>query len=348
MIGLRRGLSFRNISGVYVWFAIIVVFSLWAPDTFPTMDTARQILNANAVTGLVALSVVVPLSARVFDLSIAYSVSLCGVLVASLVAHGWSIPVAVLIGLLLALGIGLVNAIVVVVLRVDSFIGTLATGSLFQAVISMVTNDQSITGVRLSGSFAKLAGATVVGGLTVSVLYLLILAVAIWFLLEYTATGRRLYATGFNADAARLSGIKTDRLRFAALITSALLSGLAGIVLASTIQSGDPSSGTPYLLSAFAAAFLGATQFKAGRFNAWGTVLAVILIATGTTGLGLVAAPNWAASMFTGVVLIVALAVTSVQRRAIRGARSRFLRIARGSAGRDRSVLDMAKGGVGG
>jgi len=95
-------------------------------------------------------------------------------------------------------------------------------------------------------------------------------------------------------------------------------------VLASTIGSGDPTAGTSYLLPAFAAAFLGATQLKHGRFNAIGTLIAVLLLGTGTTGLGLANAPQWSADMFVGVVLIASLAVTGIQRRAVTGSDGRL------------------------
>ena len=153
---------------------------------------------------------------------------------------------------------------------------------------------------------------------------MMVVAVGIWYLLEHTATGRRLYATGFNPDAARLAGVPVNRLRFMSLVTSGTLAGATGIVLASILGSGSPTAGTPYLLPAFAAAFLGATQLKNGRFNAWGTIIAVLLLGTGTTGLALAAAPQWSQSMFVGVVLIGALAVTGLQRRTSvsRGARA--------------------------
>jgi ribose transport system permease protein len=304
-------LSFRTIGAVYVWLVIVVVFSVWAPETFPTATTVKQVLNGNAVAGLVALSVVPPLAARVFDLSVAYTMSLTSVLTARfLVSAGLGPGTAIALAMTAALLVGVVNGIVVVVLRVDSFIATLATGALVQSLITMVTDDSSITGVQLLAKpFADLAQLDV-GGITLPVLYLLIAAVAIWFLLEHTATGRRLYATGFNTDAARLQGVRTDRLRFVTLVTSALLSGFAGIVFASSVGSGSPTAGTPYLLSAYAAAFVGATQLRAGRFNAWGTVLAVLLLGTGITGLGLATSAQWAASLFTGSVLIVALVLT--------------------------------------
>ena len=100
--------------------------------------------------------------------------------------------------------------------------------------------------------------------------YCAVVAVAIWYLLEHTATGRRLYATGFNPDAARLAGVPVNRLRFLSLVASGTLAGATGIVLASILGSGSPTAGTPYLLPAFAAVFLGATQLKNGRFNAGG------------------------------------------------------------------------------
>ncbi|MGW1621947.1 ABC transporter permease [Streptomyces sp. NPDC002172] len=304
-------LSFRNIGAVYVWLVIVVLFSVWAPDTFPTTITVKQVLNGNAVAGLVALSVVPPLAARVFDLSVAYTMSLTSVLTARfLVSAGLGPGAAITLAMAAALLIGVVNGIVVVVLRVDSFIATLATGALIQSLITMVTDDSSITGVQLLAKpFASIAQLDA-GGITLPVLYLLLAALAIWFLLEHTATGRRLYATGFNAEAARLQGVRTHRLRFLTLVASALLSGSAGIVFASSVGSGSPTAGTPYLLSAYAAAFVGATQLRAGRFNAWGTVLAVLLLGTGITGLGLATSAQWAASLFTGSVLIVALVLT--------------------------------------
>jgi ribose transport system permease protein len=312
---LVRGLAVDRIGAVYVWLAICVVFAVWVPNEFANVATAKQILNANAITALAALAVVIPLAARVFDLSFAFTMTLSGVATAHFVAVGTPLALAVLLGVAIGAAIGVINAIVVVTMRIDSFIGTLATGSLIQSLITMATGDTPIQDIKLSGGFAKI-GQTDIAGITLPVLYAVVVAFAIWYLLDHTATGRRLYATGFNPDAARLAGVRIERLRFMSLIASGTLSGVAGVVLASTLQSGSPSAGTPYLLPAFAAAFLGATQLKHGRFNAWGTIIAVLLLGTGTTGLALASAPQWAANMFVGVVLIAALAVTGIQRRA--------------------------------
>jgi ribose transport system permease protein len=318
-----RGLAFDKIGAVYVWLAIAIVFSIWVPNTFPTISTVKQVLNANALTALAALSITIPLAARVFDLSFAYTMTLTGVVVAHFLNVGVPLVPALALGLGTGVLIGVINATVVVVMRIDSFIGTLATGSLIQALITMATGGTAIISTKLQGGFAKI-GQTNVGGFTLPVAYVLVVAVAMWFLLEHTATGRRLYATGFNPDASKLAGVRVDRLRFLSLVVSGTLAGASGLVLASTVGSGDPAAGTPYLLPAFAAAFLGATQLKHGRFNAFGTLIAVLLLGTGTTGLGLANAPQWSADMFVGAVLIASLAVTGLQRRATAGDAGRF------------------------
>jgi ribose transport system permease protein len=313
-----RGLAFDKIGAIYVWALIAVVFAIWVPDRFPQLATVKQVLNANAITALAALSIVIPLTTRTFDLSFAFTMTMAGVTTAHFAAVGAPLVIALGAGMAVALVIGLVNAIVVVSMRIDSFIATLATGSLIQALITMATGDTPILDIKLSGGFSKI-GQTDLGGFTLPVLYAVLVALAIWYLLEHMATGRRLYATGFNPDAAKLAGVQVDRLRFMSLVASGGLSGAAGIVLASQLQSGSPTAGSPYLLPAFAAAFLGATQLKHGRFNAWGTIIAVMLLGTGTTGLALANAPQWSASMFVGVVLIASLAVTGIQRRATTG-----------------------------
>ena len=319
---IARGMAFDKIGAIYVWALIAVIFAIWVPDRFPQYATVKQVLNANAMTALAALSITIPLTTRTFDLSFAFTMTMAGVTTAHFVAAGSPLAIAFGAGMGVALLIGLVNAIVVVVMGIDSFIATLATGSLIQALITMATGDTPIQSLNLAGPFSKI-GQTEFLGITLPVYYALIVALAIWYLLEHTATGRRLYATGFNPDAARLAGVKVDRLRFISLVVSGGLAGFAGIVLASTLQSGSPTAGNPYLLPAFAAAFLGATQLKNGRFNAWGTIIAVLLLGTGTTGLALANAPQWAANMFVGVVLIASLAVTGIQRRATTG-RGRF------------------------
>jgi ribose transport system permease protein len=309
----KRHFSVANAGVIYVWILIIIVFSVWEPDTFFTTQTAKTILNQNAISGLVALALVVPLSAQVFDLSVGNALGLCNVIIAwLLVKQGVPMVPAILLTIGAGMLIGVINATIVIGGRIDSFIGTLATGSLMAAGVTLVTNDQAIIGDQLSGNFGKIATSDI-SGVQVPVFLMLGVAVLVWYLLNYTVTGRRIYATGFNQTGARLTGIHTNRLRFASLVVSGTVAGVGGILLCSQVSSGSPDIGPPYLLDAFAAAFLGATQFG-GRFNAWGTVVAVLLLGTGKTGLVLVGAPTWAPSMFTGTVLLLALLAQNLEK----------------------------------
>ena len=209
----------------------------------------------------------------------------------------------------------MLNGVVVVVAKIDSLIGTLATGFLIQSLVQWRTGSRIISGPELAGSFQDIAQTSWLFDLTLPVYYAIIVALVLWYVLEHTATGRRIYATGFNLEATRLASVRTERMRFGCLVVSSTLAGITGIVLASNIGSGSPTAGNSYLLPAFAAVFLGATQLKFGRFNAWGTIIAVVLLGTLTTGLGLAQVDQWVQQFATGVVLIAALALTGFQVR---------------------------------
>ena len=310
-------LNFRNIGAVYVWIALIVLFAIWKPGLFPTARTAKTTLNEYAITGLAALSVVMPLAAGVFDLSVGSTIGFAGVFA------GWSLntlglPPAAAVALTLCAGlaIGLFNSLVVVRMRVDSFIGTLATGAIIAALTLWVSGDQIITG-NLSGSFMKFASASL-AGIQLPVLYMLIAMLILGYLLEQTVFGRRLYAAGYGPEVARLIGVRVTRLRTVSLVCSGVLASFAGIALAAQLGSADPTAGSGYLIPAFSAAFVGATQFRHGRFNPWGTIVAVLMIGTGSVGLLLAGTQQWMPQVFQGVVLIVAVGITGIQRKRLR------------------------------
>lgn len=319
----RRAFSVRNIGAIYVWIAIIVIFSLLSSQFF-TQDTFKSILNQGAITGIVALSLLVPLACGYFDLSIGYMVSFSGVFVAWLLANTGLSPVLCgLITVAACVTVGLLNATIVIGLGIDSFIGTLGSGAIISSLTIWISNEQSITG-RIADSFGKI-GTTSIQGIKLPVLYLLVLTIAIAFWLERTQMGREFYATGFDRETARLSGVRVHRLGTIAFVTSATLSGFAGMILAATISSGSPTAGISYLIPAFSAAFLGATQFRGGRFNSWGTVVAVLLLGTGNIGLLLAGGPIWTPQLFEGLALIVAVGLTGAGRGVIGARLARLL-----------------------
>jgi ribose transport system permease protein len=314
---VARYLSPANIGAVYVWLLIIVFFWWKVPVTFPTAATVQSILNNEAVTGIIAISLVVPLATGVYDLSIGYIAGFTGILSAWFLANSAMSPwTAIVLTLCAALVLGALNGLVVVVLKVNSFIGTLATGTIIFALTKWISDEKVITG-RVPELSEQIARGKVLG-ITTPVFIMLGVMVLVGYLLEQTTTGRSWYAAGFDVEAARLAGLRVRWLQFSAFLVSALLSGLAGIVMTARVNSASPLAGPPYLLPVFAAAFVGATQFRHGRFNVWGTVVAVLMLGTGKVGLGLAGAPTWAPDVFQGVVLIAAMAITQMERTSSR------------------------------
>jgi ribose transport system permease protein len=316
-----RGLGLDRFSGIYLWIVFIVVFGIWTPSEFLTMSTVHSIASTNAVTGIVALAVLIPLAGGLYDLSVGATANLTGMIAITQLNHGWSVVPAIALSLLVGIAVGLVNSVVVVALRVNSFIATLGMSSILSAVLVIITGDNSP--LPPSSTAWNNLTQTTVGGFQVIVLYLVVIAFVLWWLMAHTPAGRYLYAIGGNAEAARLSGVRVQRFSTFALVLSAGIAGLGGVLF--TSQSGPSLSfGPALLLPAFAAAFLGSTQLVPGKFNVWGTLLAIFVLATGVYGLELVSGAAWLSDMFNGVALIIAVALSinrgSVSRRKLRSA----------------------------
>lgn len=314
---LYRHLSIANLGVIYCLIILAVVFAATS-DTFATSGNIKSILLYSSVSGIIALALVIPLSAHLFDLSIGYAMSLGNLAVAYvLVNFGWNVWLAILGTLMVGVVIGLFNALIVVGAKIDSFIGTLATGALFATGGTILaTKDGIVTQVAgeetRSGVFKALTTSAPLG-VPLPFWIMVAVAVVIWVVQKYTVIGRRIYALGFNERGSELVGIRTRRLKTACFVIGGVICALAGLILASRTGSGSAGSGEGYLLTAYAAAFLGSTQFG-GRFNAWGTVWAVLLLQTGANGIQNLQGPTWAQDLFVGVVLILALGASSLER----------------------------------
>jgi ribose transport system permease protein len=307
---IGHSLSPRLIGAVYVWAILVVIFSILRPSTFPNTGTIQLILNQNAVTGLVALGLLLPLAAGLYDLSVGSVVGLSGIMSAWFLANVSSnIWLAILVGLATALAVGLANCFTVLVMGVNSFIGTLATSSIVSAIAIAVSGDNTIT-KNVVGPFQNLALANW-GGITTPVFLMVATMLVLGYVMERIPFGRYIYAIGFNQEVARLGGLRIFRSSAIALLASAFLAGLGGVAETATLGAGSDTIGPSYLLPAFAAAFLGATQFRRGRFNPWGTMVAVLLLGTAEVGLLVVGAPAWSPDIFSGAMLIAAVSLTA-------------------------------------
>ena len=312
-----RSLGLDKLSGIYLLALFILVFSIWSPSLFPTMSTVHSVAAGQSIDGIMGIAILVPLIAGAYDLSVGATANLAAILAINLqTQHHMPMAAAIALSIVAGAVIGVVNGVLVVRLHVNSFIATLGVGSIVAAVLTMVSgNNQPLP--PTSPTWVKLT-QTSVGGFQVVVVYLIVVAVLFWWILEHTPSGRYLYAIGSNSEAARLSGVAVGRWVWLSLIVSGTLSAVAGVAYGSLIGP-SLTFGQSLLLPAFAAAFLGSTQIKPGRFNVWGTILAIYVLATGVEGFGYVTGVQWLSDMFNGVALVAAVSFAIWRQRSTAG-----------------------------
>jgi ribose transport system permease protein len=315
---LRRGMSVgefvERFALVGAWIAVIVVFSALKPNTFATSSNFAAILGSQAVLVVLTCALLIPLTAGDYDLSITGVLTLSQMLIGILnTEHGISVYVCIVVALLMGALVGLINGAFVVIFGIDSFIVTLGTGTFLGGVVLWISNSETFAGIS-----AQLTGPVVVErflGVPLAFYYGLALVIVLWYFLEYTSLGRQLLFVGRSRSVARLSGLRVGRLRWGALIASGVIAAGAGVLYAGITGAADPVSGAEFLLPAFAAAFLGATSIVPGRFNPWGSFIAVHFLVTGITGLALFGIQSWLQDMFYGGALVLAVTFSQIARR---------------------------------
>jgi ribose transport system permease protein len=315
---LLRGTSLSDLGQRYslpiVWGLVVLVFSLVEPDTFPTTANFSTIFGSQATLVILTLALLIPLTAGDYDLSIASVLTLSAMIIAQLNAvHEWPIGVAILVALAAGAVIGAINGGIVLFFGIDPFIVTLGTGTFVQGVVLWISGSNTVGGIS-SDLVDRVIGSRFLG-IPLGFWYGVILCILIWYVFEYTPLGRRLLFVGRGRSVSRLSGIRVGRLRWGALVASATLAALAGVLYAGTTGAADPSSGLQFLLPAFAAAFLGATAIQPGRFNPWGSIIAVYFLVTGITGLQLLGVKSYVQQLFYGGALVLAVALSQLARR---------------------------------
>jgi ribose transport system permease protein len=296
------------------WAILIIGFGLLTPTMF-TWPPYASMLGFNSIIVVLTLALILPLTAGDFDLSVASTLTLSAMMVAILnVRNGVPVPVAVAVAVAIGALIGAVNAFFILYFRIHSLIVTLGVGYFVNGVVLWVSNSAVVFGQSLT-SLVKVVFTTRLFGIALLFWYALILTIGLWYLFEFTATGRRLLFVGRGREVARLSGVKVERVRAGALIASGIIAALAGVLYVGMRGSADPSSGQAFLLPAFAAAFLGSTAIYPGRFNPWGAFVAVFFLSTGILGLNFLGADSYVQNLFYGGGLVIAVSISQLVRK---------------------------------
>ena len=322
---VRRGLGLADygerVALLFAWVVVIVVFAILAPHTFFNTQNFTTIFGTQTTLVMLALALLIPLTAGDYDLSVAATLTMGGMIVALLNAqHGVPIGLTMVIAVAIGAFVGFVNGFFVMVFGIDPFIVTLGMQTVIAGLVLWISGSQTISGV--SPWLSNWVVTKRLFGISLEFYYGLILCIVLWYVFEYTAIGRRILFVGRGINVARLSGIRVGRVRWGCFIAAGVIAAAGGVLYTGTAGAADPVSGLSFLLPGFAAAFLGSTTITPGRFNAWGTFIAVYFLVTGITGLAIMGVQTWVQSVFYGGALIIAVSASQiVKKRRERAAR---------------------------
>jgi ribose transport system permease protein len=301
--------------GTIIGLALMVLaFGILSPKAFPTLANFTNVLNQTSLVMILAGGLTLAVVVGELDLSVGFAASLHGILVTGLIVHD-KIPIPIAIVIVVAAGalIGLINGFIVTKMRVNSVIATLGTGTIITGLAFAYSAGVPIV-AGVPEAFLQLSLGRWLAGIPNNIVVMALVLGSLWVLVEKTALGQEIQAVGGNASAARLAGINVDRVKILGFVIAGMCAALTGILLASRLGSGTASAADSYMLTAFAAVFLGSATLRDGEFHIFGTFIGALIIAVGFNGLNIFGAPTFSQYVFQGAILIAAVGLSSLGR----------------------------------
>lgn len=305
--------------------AIVLFFWVMLPDTFMTARNWLNISQQLAMLIVVAVTMTVVMVMGDFDLSVGAMASLAGVVAAVLFTFGWPVWAAVLAALAVGLLGGLINGALISLIGILPFVATLATLTMYSGAAFMVSDGKTIFGKAIPEAFAAFAKSGIPIGMVADKpavlpwLTMLALAItaAVWVVLEQTTYGRRLYAIGGNAEAARLAGVKVAWLRLSAFAFTGAGAAVAGLMYASRVASANPTQGDGLMLTAIAAVFLGMTVTRDGQPRVLASLAGVVVLGVMDNGLTQLQVDSYVREVMVGAIILLAVSISALGRKAV-------------------------------
>lgn len=310
----------RTVNIPPVFFFLIVVFisagildQIYADgQMFTNPSIMLNIIVRSVALGIVAVGQTLVLVGASIDLSVAYTISITAVMSSYLMqGNTANVPMALGIVFLIGIAIGLVNGLIITKLRVNPFIATLGTSLIIKGIINATFSNYTGSVPKAFEYF----GYGMIGPIPVSILILLLIVLAGWYILTRTKFGAHLYGIGGNSEVARLSGVRTDRVLIGAHILCSVSAVLSGFFLVSLMRSGAPWVGPNgvYDLNSIATAVIGGTALSGGKGGPWGTLAGVLIFGVLSTAFNQLGVNPYLKNVFQGVIIILAVASYTVR-----------------------------------
>jgi ribose/xylose/arabinose/galactoside ABC-type transport system permease subunit len=306
------GLWDAGIGLLVVYLAIVIVFSQLS-DVFLTKNNFLNMGVSVSILGIVAATQTMVIIGRGFDLSVGSTVAIAGVVAAEILIAGGSGPLAVAGAIGIGLVVGLVNGLLITVVRVNPLITTLATLSIVRGIAYVWTD--ALTQAFPGPNLRRLGIGRVFFDIPISLLIMLAVFVLVSLTLRFTTFGRYLFAVGGNPRAALLAGVDVGRVQLLSYAISGVSAGFAGAILAAQLRAGSPQAATGLELNVVAAVVLGGASLAGGRGRPWGTLLGALIMETLRNGLVLTDVSSFYQMIAWGLVLLLAVVIDQLRRR---------------------------------
>ena len=302
--------------GPFVALALACVFFATRSDRFLTGENLSLILQQVMVVGVIAIGQTLIILTAGVDLSCGTVMALGGIVMTKLAAeHGLPVPVAIGAGLAVTTLLGVVNGLLVSAIKLPPFIVTLGTLNIAFAITQLYSQSQTVTELpslmTVLGRTFRVGGTAVVYGVVV----MLTLYALTWYVLRATASGRHVYAVGNNPEAARLTGIATQRVLLGVYVSAGLLYGIAALLSVARTGVGDPNAGQTENLDAITAVVLGGTSLFGGRGAVFGSLVGTLIVGVFRNGLTLMGVSSVYQILITGILVILAVGTDQLSQR---------------------------------
>ncbi|MFT9056136.1 MAG: ABC transporter permease [Ethanoligenens sp.] len=305
---------FKENLGILIGFVAICIIMSFLSPVFLTGRNILNVLQATSSNLYLACGMTMVIILGGIDLSVGSIIAMSGVVASISLAWGHlPLPIAILFGVGSGLGIGMFNGIVTARTTIPSFIITLATMNVARGIAYVATKGQPIS--VMSPSFTFIGAGSFLGVIPMPIIYMVIIFLLAEIILNKTKFGRYVYAIGGNEEAAKFSGVKTGWVAFLTFSFSGLLAGIAGVVLASRMFSGQPTSGTGAEMDAIAAVVLGGTSMSGGVGKLGGTLIGVLVIGVLNNALNLLNVNSFWQYIVKGVVILIAVYTDYIKRK---------------------------------
>ena len=301
----RQRAALQRLGPFIALLAVCVALALGSRD-FLTVGNLFNVMRQVSINALIAFGMTLVILLGGIDLSVGSILALSSVLTAMLMKAGHDPVLATMAGIVAGALMGLLNGLVVAKGKVAPFIGTLGMLTVLRGTSLVLSKGSPITGFS-SDFFSMLGGGYLAGQIPVPVVWMLAMFALFWFVLRKTVFGRHVYATGGNAEAAKLSGVKTDRVQILVYTISGAMAAMAGVILTSRLNSAQPTAGVGYELDAIAAVVLGGTSLAGGRGWIFGTLVGALLIGVLNNGLNLLGVSSFYQQVIKGGVILLAV-----------------------------------------